>query len=211
MQDLSPDQVAKFVELIYGVPGVDLSVNPVRTYPNGDMAFHTLGYLRRKDDPVDDREIPFPYRYRLPDYAGIDGLEGVFDRRLRGEAGAKTIRVNNISYRTSEDVWAWPESGQDLELAIDRDIQLAAEEALKSHGAETRGAVVVMDPNNGDLLALVSRPGFDSNKFISGFSRDEISQLSDSRLNRWLNRASGSGGVAYPGIHFQDHLLRGLP
>ena len=198
MQDLSPDQVAKFVELIHGVPGIDLSVNPVRTYPNGDMAFHTLGYLRREDKPADDKEVPFSYRYRLPDYAGIDGLEGVFDRRLRGEAGAKTIRVNNISYRTSEDVWAWPKSGQDIELAIDRDIQLAAEEALKSHGAETRGAVVVMDPNNGDLLALVSRPGFDSNKFITGFSKDEIAQLSDSRLNRWLNRAAGSGGVAYP-------------
>lgn len=198
MQDLSPDQVAKFVELIHGVPGIDLSVNPVRTYPNGDMAFHTLGYLRREDDPEEDREVPFSYRYRLPDYAGIDGLEGVFDRRLRGAAGAKTIRVNNISYRTSEDVWAWPESGQDLELSIHRDIQLAAEEALKSHGPETRGAVVVMNPNNGDLLALVSRPGFDSNKFISGFSKDEISQLSDSRLNRWLNRATGSGGVAYP-------------
>ena len=55
-----------------------------------------------------------------------------------------------------------------------------------------------MDPNNGDLLALVSKPSFDSNKFISGFSKDEISQLNDTQLNRWVNRATGSGNIAYP-------------
>jgi len=198
MQDISPGQVARFVEQIHGVPGVDLSVNPVRTYPNGDMAFHTLGYLRRDDDPDTGNDIRFRFRYRLPDYIGVDGLEGVYDELLRGEAGAKTIRVNNISYRTSEEVEEWPESGYDMGLSLDRDIQLAAEAALQANGAETRGAVVVMDPRTGDLLALVSLPGFDSNKFISGFSREEIARLNDERLNRWLNRATGSGGVAYP-------------
>ena len=198
MQDLSPGQVARFVEQIHAVPGVDLSVNPVRTYPNGDMAFHTLGYLRRDDDPGTDDDIPFRFRYRLPDYVGVDGLEGVYDELLRGEAGAKTIRVNNISYRTSEEVWEWPESGYNMVLSLDRNIQLAAEAALQANGPETRGAVVVMDPRTGDLLSLVSLPGFDSNKFISGFSREEITRLNDSRLNRWLNRATGSGGVSYP-------------
>ena len=198
MQDLSPGQVARFVEQIHAVPGVDLSVNPVRTYPNGDMAFHTLGYLRLDDDPDTGDDIPFRFRYRLPDYVGVDGLEGVYDELLRGEAGAKTIRVNNISYRTSEEVWEWPESGYNMVLSLDRDIQLAAEAALQANGPETRGAVVVMDPRTGDLLSLVSLPGFDSNKFISGFSREEITRLNDSRLNRWLNRATGSGGVSYP-------------
>ena len=200
MQDLSPGQVARFVEQVepHAVPGVDLSVNPVRTYPKGDMAFHTLGYLRRDDDPDSGREIPFRFRYRLPDYIGVDGLEGIYDGLLRGEAGAKKIRVNNISYRTSEEVRVWPESGYDMELSIDRDIQLAAEAALQDNGPETRGAVVVMEPHTGDLLALVSLPGFDSNKFISGFSREEIARLNDERLNRWLNRATGTGGVAYP-------------
>ena len=198
MQDLSPVQVAKFVELIHGLPGVGLSVNPVRTYPNGDMAFHALGFLRRDDSPKDSKDVPFSYRYRLPDYVGIDGLEGIYDALLRGDAGAKTIRVNNISYRTSEDIWAWPESGRDIRLSINREIQLSAEEALKSNGSETRGSIIVMDPNNGDLLALVSKPGFDSNKFITGFSNDEISQLNDNRLNRWVNRATGSGNIAYP-------------
>ena len=174
MQDLSPDQVAKFVELIHGLPGIGLSVNPVRTYPNGEMAFHALGYLRQDDNPEDDREVPFSYRYRMPDYVGIDGLEGIYDRLLRGEAGAKAIRVNNISYRTSEDIWAWPESGRDIELSINREIQLAAEEALKANGPETRGSVIVMDPNNGDLLALVSKPGFDSNKFIFRLLDEEM-------------------------------------
>ena len=198
IQDLSPTQVARFVEQIHAVPGVDLSVNPVRTYPNGDMAFHTLGYLRRDDDPDAGDDVPFRFRYRLPDYVGVDGLEGVYDDLLRGDAGAKTIRVNNISYRTSEEVWEWPESGYDMVLSLDRDIQLAAEAALQANGPETRGAVVVMDPRTGDLLSLVSLPGFDSNKFISGFSRKEITRLNDSRLNRWLNRATGSGGVSYP-------------
>jgi penicillin-binding protein 2 len=166
IQDLSPTQVARFVEQIHAVPGVDLSVNPVRTYPNGDMAFHTLGYLRRDDDPDAADDVPFRFRYRLPDYVGVDGLEGVYDDLLRGNAGAKTIRVNNISYRTSEEVWEWPESGYDMVLSLDRDIQLAAEAALQANGPETRGAVVVMDPRTGDLLSLVSLPGFDSNKSI---------------------------------------------
>ena len=211
MRGLSTNQVARFVEKVYAVevthdgyrvvtevPGVGLSVNPVRDYPNGDMAFHLLGYLRREDDPGAGKEMPFRIRYRLPDYVGVDGLEGIYDSLLRGEAGAKTIRVNNISYRHSEEVWAWPESGYDMVLSIDREIQSAAEEALQANGPETRGAVVVMDPRNGDLLALVSMPGFDSNKFISGFSRAEITRLNDERLNRWLNRATGSGGVSYP-------------
>ena len=198
MEDLSHVQVAQFVEQIHSIPGVDLSVNPVRTYPNGAMAFHTLGYLRRDDDPDSGSEMPFHFRYRLRDYIGVDGLEGVYDSLLRGEAGAKSIRVNNISYRTSEEVWAWPESGYDITLSLDRDIQLAAEAALQANGPETRGAVVVMEPYTGDLLALVSLPGFDSNKFISGFSREEITRLNDETLNRWLNRATGSGGVAYP-------------
>ncbi|HAH97855.1 MAG TPA: hypothetical protein DCO70_00870 [Verrucomicrobiales bacterium] len=198
MRDLSPVQVARFVETIHSVPGVDLAVNPMRTYPNGKMAFHTLGYLRRHDESDSSEQTPFRFRYRLPDYAGVDGLEGVYDDLLRGEAGAKTIRVNNISYRTSEEVWAWPTSGYDVVLSIDREIQLAAETALQANGPQTRGAVVVMNPNTGDLLALASLPGFDSNKFISGFSRGEISELNDERLNRWLNRATGSGGVAYP-------------
>ena len=198
IQDLSPTQVARFVEQIHAVPGVDLSVNPVRTYPNGDMAFHTLGYLRRDDAPDAADDVPFRFRYRLPDYMGVDGLEGVYDDLLRGNAGAKTIRVNNISYRTNEEVWEWPESGYDMVLSLDRDIQLAAEAALQANGPETRGAVVVMDPRTGDLLSLVSLPGFDSNKFISGFSRKEITRLNDSRLNRWINRATGSGGVSYP-------------
>jgi penicillin-binding protein 2 len=162
------------------------------------MAFHTLGYLRRDDDPDTGDDIPFRFRYRLPDYVGVDGLEGVYDELLRGEAGAKTIHVNNISYRTSEEVREWPESGYDMALTLDRDIQLAAEAALQANGPQTRGAVVVMDPRTGDLLSLVSLPGFDSNKFISGFSRAEITRLNDSRLNRWLNRATGSGGVSYP-------------
>ena len=198
IKDLSQNEVARFVELTHGFPGVGLSVNPVRTYPDGGMAFHTLGYLRRDDDPGYDPEVPFSYRYRLPDYIGIDGLEGIFDRLLRGEAGAKAIRVNNISYRASEDILEWPESGRDINLSIDREIQLAAEEALKSNGPETRGSIIVMDPNNGDLLAMVSKPDFDSNKFITGFSREEITTLNDSRLNRWINRSTGSGGVAYP-------------
>ena len=163
MQDLSPRQVALFVEQIHAVPGVGLSVNPVRTYPNGDMAFHTLGYLRRDDDPDTGDDIPFRFRYRFPDYVGVDGWECVFDESFRGVAGAKTIRVNNISYRTSEEVREWPESGYDMALTLDRDIQLAAEAALQANGPQTRGAVVVMDPRNGDLLSLVSLPGFDSN------------------------------------------------
>ena len=163
------------------------------------MAFHTLGYLRRDDAPDAADEVLFRFRYRLPDYVGVDGLEGVYDDLLRGKCWesrrfesttSATARVRGSGNGRSQDTtwyslltatYNWP-----------------PRRLSKPTVQETRGAVVVMDPRTGDLLSLVSLPGFDSNKFISGFSRKEITRLNDSRLNRWLNRATGSGGVSYP-------------
>ena len=165
----------------------------MRAYPNGPLAAHLLGHLRRKDT-FDDEES-FRFVHRLKDYIGVMGVEGDYDSLLRGSGGAKSFQVNNIGYREKEEVWLWPQAGHDITLALDRDIQRASEEALTSHGPQTRGAVVVMDPRNGDILALVSRPAFGPEQFVTGLSKDQWNKMNDPQLNAMFNRAVGG---AYP-------------
>ena len=99
MQDLSPDQVAKFVNSFTECRELICRSTRCGRIPTATWRFIRWVICVAR---INRRTIATS----CPDYAGIDGLEGVFDRRLRGEAGAKTIRVNNISYRASEDVWA---------------------------------------------------------------------------------------------------------
>ena len=96
------------------------------------------------------------------------GIEYSLDSFLRGYAGKKTVMVNNQGYRQSESVWEAAEPGSNVVLTIDLGIQQAAETALKNgpYGARTAGAVVVMDVNTGDVLAMASSPTFDPNFFV---------------------------------------------
>lgn len=202
---LTPEQTALFMEQCVHLPGLDLEVQPVRTYPHRTLAAHLVGYLRR-DDRVADEETFF--NYRMPDFRGIAGIEGAFDEYLRGKAGIKSVLVNNLGYRQSENIWTPAEAGQNVVLTIDLAIQKAAEQALRSsvHGPLTRGAVVVMDARNGDLLALASNPTFDPNEYISGISTEEWRQLTDPTLLPLINRATA--GVYQPGSIFK--LVVGL-
>ena len=187
INNLTPEQVAIFMERCGDLPGVELEVQPMRNYPNGNTAVHVLGFLQREDEIPDGDEMVF--RYRLPDYVGKAGVEGAFDEELRGKAGVKSILVNNIGYRMREDQWAPIEVGQNLQLTIDLGLQKVAENALRMSGPETRGAAVVVDVRNGDVLALASSPSFNPNSFLGTISVEENTRLTDVKLTPYINRA----------------------
>lgn len=185
--DVTPAQIARFHEQSASLPGVDLELQTTRVYPFQSTAAHVLGTLQRNDDSTEGEEAFFSYR--LPDYRGLVGVEGGYDKELRGIAGAKSVLVNNIGYREAEQVWSPAEPGKNLVLTLDVRVQRAAEQALQAvQGPTTRGAAVVMDVNNGDILALVSAPSFNPNQFIQGMTREEYDALKEFRAE--LNRAT---------------------
>jgi penicillin-binding protein 2 len=170
MRDLSTEQVARFAEKPQSIPGLDLRVEALRIYPHGSTAAHILGYMTRDDSSVENEDSYF--HYRLPDWKGRSGLERMYDRQLRGLAGTKSITVNYLSYRVDESFLRDPDPGGDVMLTIDLRVQKIAEHALRStdFGDEVRGAVVVMDPRNGDVLAMASAPTFNPQIFTGRIS-----------------------------------------
>jgi penicillin-binding protein 2 len=144
LPNLNETQIARFEEQYPGGLGVDLDLQPVRSYPLGTTAAHLLGHVQRDDSSAEGEDAFFSYR--LPDYRGAVGVEAGFDAQLRGRAGAEAVLVNNLGYRQTENVWSRPEPGHNVVLTIDLDIQQAAERSLAAHlGADARAAVVVMD------------------------------------------------------------------
>lgn len=192
--DLSPKDVARFVELAADLPGVELESQPVRTYPNGSTACHLLGYVQRTDKFADEE---INYRYMLSDFVGRTGIEGLFDVRLRGKPGTKSLLVNNLGYRQDDEMVRRPEPGQDIYLTIDLPIQMAAEKALAEAMPDTRGAAVVVDVRNGDVVALVSAPGFDPNLYVQGMTDQQYAALLDPKRTPTFNRATH--GAYHPG------------
>ncbi|MEI9866201.1 MAG: penicillin-binding transpeptidase domain-containing protein [Limisphaerales bacterium] len=162
LPDVDAAQIARFQEQFTNGLGANLDLQAARVYPSGTQEAHLLGYLRSDDSSAEGEEADF--NYRLPDYRGVVGVEGRCDAELRGRAGVESVLVNNLGYRQSENILNASEPGRNVVLTIDLDIQLAAAEALARHqGADARAAVVVMDVNTGDVLAMVSSPTFDPN------------------------------------------------
>src|SRR5260370_42547099 len=153
---LTAVQMARFHDRSSGAPGHDLELQPNRFYPHGTCAAHLLGFLTHDNSSAQDEEAFF--NFRLPDYRGKVGIEGVFDLELRGKAGMKSVLVNSLGYRQSENVWTPSEPGKNVVLTIDLAIQQAAESALRTHGLDTRDAAVVLNPNNGHTPSPPSPP-----------------------------------------------------
>lgn len=189
LEDLNSIQIALFMEKAVKPEGVDLEVQTMRIYPLQTTAAHALGRLRRDDSSMEGEDAFFSYR--LPDFRGLVGLEGVHDQDLRGSAGAKSVLVNNVGYRQTDRVWEAAEPGYDLVTTLDSQIQEAAERALyAAYGQHTRGAAVVMNVETGDILAMASSPTLNPNHFIQGFPPGEWKRINDLRAE--VNRATHS-------------------
>jgi len=153
-RDIDERALARWAESDRVFAGVDVYVEPERVYPFGLCASHVIGYVGRADTADKEED---PYHYYLPEMEGKGGIEKAVDERLRGRAGGRLIRVDASGFKYDEKGDREPVPGADITLALDMDIQLMAESILSNKP----GAIVVMDPRNGDVLALASAPAFD--------------------------------------------------
>jgi penicillin-binding protein 2 len=192
--NLDKHQVAIFAERLSDQPDVELDIESLRKYPNGTRAAHLLGYAHLQDPPEDERRI---YRYCDRDYQGVLGLESAYDEDLRGKPGTKWIIVNNSYYRQREGHTEPSDPGDNLFLTIDANIQKAVENVL----APYHGAAVVMNVNNGEVLAMASSPTFDPNSFANGVSAADMVKMNDEIRRPMFNRATF--GAYNPGSTFK--------
>ncbi|MDY0148667.1 MAG: penicillin-binding protein 2 [Kiritimatiellia bacterium] len=203
-RDLDETAVARFVEHAHNFSGATVSVEPVRVYPQGGLACHLLGYVGRAD--IDrlpgDGADPERFHYYLPEVAGRSGVEKRLDGVLRANAGGKLeVQVDVAGFKFDEVSRREPGQGSDVVLAVDARIQRAAEAVIQGE----KGAAVVVDPRNGDVLALASVPGFDPNDFVPSISARIWNRLLKDERRPLINRATA--GEYAPGSTFKPVTL----
>lgn len=194
-RDIDDAMLARFVESGATMPGVDIYTEPVRVYPQGSLACHSIGYVGRADPPKEDEDASF--HYYLPEMAGRAGLERTMDQYLRGEAGGRLLRVDVSGYRRQDLSIRTPQRGRDIMLALDAGLQRLVERAL----GEQEGSAVVIDPRNGDVLAIASTPGYDVNRFVPAITRGDWKTLMDDPRRPLLHKAVA--GTYPPGSTFK--------
>lgn len=170
-QDVTPDIVTIIEEQKYDYPGVVIEVQPIRNYILNQEGAHTFGYVSEISD--EELERKKDQGYKSGDIIGKFGLERVYDLEIRGENGGEQVEVDVAGKPVQILGKKEPTPGYDLILTIDRDLQTAAEQAVDSQLAEIdahAAAAVVLNPQNGEVLAMVSRPAFDPNLFAHGIS-----------------------------------------
>ena len=158
--DLRPEQVLRFREQALGLKGAQVDVDILRFYPHGTLAAHALGYTQ----PITEAEYETLSErgYRIRDRIGRTGVEAAYESHLRGKWGGQMLEVNAMG-EVQRNLGDRPSvAGKDLTLTLDLDLQRAAETALAD---KPGGAVVALDPKDGAILALASKPGFDPNFF----------------------------------------------
>lgn len=192
-RNLTFDEVAAIETHQFELPGVSLRVTPSRHYPQGTTLAHVLGYVGE----VTPEEVARDKRYRPGDAIGKAGVERAWEADLRGIDGGQQVEVDALGRerRVLDEVDAVP--GHTLVLSIDLDLQHAAEAAL----GEEAGAIVALDPRNGDVLAMVSLPAFDPNDFTGGIKAARWRELT--RHPRHPLTARATQGQYPPGSTFK--------
>jgi penicillin-binding protein 2 len=184
VKDIDFPTLAKFSEHDVGLPGVDIAIKPVRSYIYGALAAHLLGYVGMPDDI--DKDEARKFTFYQEDVEGKSNIEKTMDEYLRGKPGVRYLRRNAkgvIDGILHEDP---PQQGANLYLTIDARIQAITEEALR---AVARAGAVVVDPNNGNVLAMASVPSFDPNTFIPSIKAKDWKALQKDEADPLVNRA----------------------
>lgn len=180
---LDDEAVARIAVARHELPGVEIEARPVRHYPLGADFAHVVGYVGR----INEQDVQ---RLDMRNYAGSShtgktGVERFYEGLLHGTTGHKQVEVNAQGRVIRELSVVPPVPGKDLILSIDVELQRVAREALAPHD----GAVVAIDPSTGEVLALVSKPGFDPNPFVNGISHRDFAVLQQDPHKPLFNRA----------------------
>ena len=196
--ELSEEQIARIAVNQFRLPGVEVVAQLVRHYPLGEHFAHSVGYVGRINEA--ELKVLDPINYSGTHHIGKTGIERFYEAELHGQVGYEEVetnargRVSRVLKRTD------PLPGKDIRLTLDVQLQKAAEAAL----AGRRGAVVAIDPSNGDVLAMVSQPSFNPNLFVTGIGFKAYAELRDSidrpLFNRVLRGLYPPGSTIKPAV-----------
>ncbi|HWS05000.1 MAG TPA: penicillin-binding protein 2 [Burkholderiaceae bacterium] len=184
---LTDEEVARFAAHRYQFPGVEIKARLFRNYPFGELASHVIGYIGRINPREKERiqESEDAANYRGTDYIGKLGVEQSYEAQLHGITGVEEIETSagGRAVRRLASTSATP--GNTVVLSIDIKLQKLVEELF----GDRRGALVALDPQTGQVLALVSKPTFDPNLFVDGIDTENWQALNESIDKPLLNRA----------------------
>jgi penicillin-binding protein 2 len=186
---LTDKEVARFTAQRYRFPGVDIQARLFRHYPYGELASHVLGYIgrinQREAEAMDEWPDEDQANYRGTDYIGKLGIEQSYERELHGTTGVEEVETSagGRAVRRLRSTPATP--GNTVHLSIDIKLQALIERLF----GDRRGALVAIDPRNGEVLAFVSKPTFDPNLFVDGIDAENWRELNESADKPLLNRA----------------------
>ena len=199
---LSDQEVARFAAQQFRFPGVEIRARLFRQYPYGKVASHVLGYIGRINDNDLERIALWDEaaNYKGSDYIGKVGVEFSYQRELHGSTGYEEVEVDAAG-RAMRTLSHYPSTaGNNLRLTLDIKLQQAAETAF----GEQRGALVAIEPQSGEILAVVSKPGYDPNLFVEGIDPHNWDLLNNSPDKPLLNRPLR--GAYPPGSTFKPFM-----
>jgi penicillin-binding protein 2 len=181
--NLNDEEIARFAVNRYLFPGVEIEARAIRNYPLGTLGSHAVGYVGRiSEDELHDLDAS---NYSGTDFIGKTGVERFYEDLLHGQVGYKQIETNAFGRTLRELQQTPPVPGKNLYLSLDTGVQRVAETEF----AGRRGAAVAIDPQNGEVLAFVSMPGFDPNLFVTGIDAQTYKDLQESLDRPLFNRA----------------------
>ena len=199
---LTDDEVARFTAQRFRFPGVEVQARLFRQYPLGEIASHVLGYIGRisQNDAKIIEASDDAANYTGTDHIGKEGIEKSYEKQLHGQTGYEEVErsAGGRAIRTLSRTAPVP--GTNLILSIDIELQKVIEEAF----GDFRGALVAIEPETGDVLAYVSRPGFDPNLFVDGIDAQSWNELNTSIDRPLMNRPLS--GTYPPGSTFKPFM-----
>jgi penicillin-binding protein 2 len=199
---LTDEEVARFTANRFRFAGVDIQARLFRQYPLGEVASHVIGYIGRINQAETKalEGTEYEANYNGTEHIGKEGLEKSYERQLHGITGYEEVErtAGGRAIRTLSRTPATP--GANLILSIDIELQKIAEEAF----GEYRGALVAIEPSTGDVLAFVSRPGYDPNLFVDGIDTQSWTELNTSLDKPLMNRPLS--GTYAPGSTFKPFM-----
>ena len=234
---ISEKVIAQIEESAIELTGVSVAVEPVRDYPEGTLASHTLGTMGKMPSIIEDDYLNREEgkKYSKGDTVGISGIEKSFEEQLKGVDGYKKVQVDALGRVTKELEVSEPQSGDTVYLSIDKELQEETEKALKgvikaistgglyeskfgnyttgtvANNAKS-GAVIAIDLKTGDVLSMASYPDYDPNKFVNGISYEDYKDLQPKNPNDVLAPNPqvnlATQGVFQPGSIFK--LVTGM-
>ena len=185
---LTDEEVARFSAQSYRFPGVEIKARLFRQYPYSELASHVIGYIGRinqRDKERLEEEEDAASNYRGTEYIGKLGVEQRYERELHGITGVNEVETS-AGGRATRSLSSRPAiPGQNVVLSVDIQLQKMVEDLFGNR----RGALVALDPNNGEVLAFVSKPTFDPNLFVDGIDVENWQMLNESIDKPLLNRA----------------------